>query len=657
VNRAEAVHRSFFLIRPTGDVTKDVFTVNVVAHFDGRPKKEDMYEFTHFTGEQLLSMVDTRKECDGLGGTAINPFVSNPTGVYLVSMWKSPTIPHQYNPTPDDFVLLLGSDATLVTDLSEQHRINLMQILAAEREGEELTNVVSQLGLPSCDVDCGANGAICATVDMPFTNGCVCPTLSSWSTEGNTLSCDDSVAFASIVPGSHYVNHFETRDTWQRGTRATVSWSVAGTPRPVQLHLVPVDAQDTVVAEPLVFSLSADQVAEESFEIELPFDFAPHASHAHVAFATPDAAEVGPSSWGRYTSVGEKFVLAGTGCIVGEFHGECVPRGACGGPTDDGRIDGGVGTCASVATSSPTVVATCCVPRLTPTALPAGSITGPMFLLPETDLVAYVGSKVTLRFVIPETDAYWHVRTAVNGSMYRTEVIDNVVSTILKHGETVFLIAESTDLPLLVDQMTVEGVTYNIWEAIFPVYTLYGDVTNSLAAELGKLQIAIDHVVVAEVDLTVRYPPCAPSRESDGFAFFGETDFTTVNTVGQCVAGRSCSDAEETEANSFFFIDTEDLCGASLGDKVVCCRSAEPANDGFRAANQEGPSGSLSTVAIIAIAAGSLCFLALCAALCCATVLIAKRRRTAVTAAPLATRVHAQPRSRRVSRRPSAAHV
>jgi hypothetical protein len=646
------VDRSFFLVRPTGDVTKDVFTVDVVAHFDGQPKKEYMYEYS---GEQVLSMAETRKACDNFGGTVVNPFVANPTGVYLVSMWKAP--PTKDNPSLGDFRLLTGSDATLVTDLSEQDRINLMQILAAEREDEELTNIVSQLGLPSCDVDCGANGAICATVDLPFTNGCVCPTLSAWSTEGNTLSCDDSLAFTTIVPGARYLDRYDTRDTWQRGTRAAVSWSLAGTPRPVQLHLVPVNAEDTVVAEPLVFSLSAEQVAEGSFEIELPFDFAPTASHAHVAFATRDAAEVGPTSWGRYTSVGYSFVLAGTGCIADDVHGECVPQGTCGGVTDQGRIDGGAASCAFVASSYGP--ATCCVPRSTPTSLPAAGPTGPMFLLPETGLVMYVGQQVTLRVVLPDNDASWAVRRVVEGDSFDAEETTEWTISSTSITRSYFLLATSSNPPLLADLTTNGDDVYNIWETSFTVDSTFALNTDTLASEIATFEIVMAGEVVAQLDATVRFPPCAPSKDYEGFNVYGEADFTAVNTVGQCASKETCRaiEARETDAKSILFIDVEDLCGDSLGEDVVCCRAAGFVNDGFRAEAEDSPSGSLSTGAIIAIAAGSLCFLALCTALCCATVLIAKRHRSTVTAAPVAPRAHGPPRSRRVSRRASSAHV
>ena len=653
VNRDIGVYNTFFLIRPASDVTSNSITVEIVAHFDGRPRTEHAIKYS---GEKRLSMTQTRAACDEFGGTFVNPFVANPTGVYLVSMWRAPL--GKGIASPGDFRLLTGSDAALVSDLSEQDRTNLMQILAAEYQGAELANIVSQLGLPSCGVDCGATGAICSTVDRPQAGGCICPAVSTWSMEGSTLSCDDSLAIDMIVPGARHAYRRQPRDTWQRGTRAPVSWTVTGPARPLQLHIVPVNTEDTVVGEPFVISLSAEQVAEGEMDVELPLEFAPGARHAHVAFASADAVAVGPASWGRYAAVGYSFVLAGAGCIVDDVHGECVTQGECGGAADPGRVDGGVGSCSSITTLGGS--ATCCLPRTTPISVPAGGLTSPMLLLPPAGLLMYVGQQMTLGFVVRASDSEWSVRRMADTESVDAEDTVEWVVAPPSISQSFTLLAHSSVPPTLVVEVESGGERWRVYETTFAVDSVFAANTFSLASETTTFQLLMGEQVVDQVDATVRFPPCASSTELD--LFTGDAGFTSVNTVGQCTTEATCAmiDAAETREATIFHIDIETLCGASLGDDVVCCRSRErSSNPGFRADGEDTASPPLSTAAVVALVVGAICLLSLAALACLAVLLLARRRRQQATAEPSVSgrSTGGGAKGRRVSRRSSMAHV
>mmetsp|Transcript_14241 Transcript_14241/g.44826 ORF Transcript_14241/g.44826 Transcript_14241/m.44826 type:complete len:708 (-) Transcript_14241:44-2167(-) len=653
VRRLMMTSRSFFLIQPTGPVDSSTFSANILVHFDGMAGSPYQYEYE---GEVTVNLDATSSGCADLNSAFTNPFLGNPTGVYLVSMWK-PSVPVG-TPPATYFRLLPGSEAVAVADLTEQQRVNLMQILGAERDAAFIADLLPKLGLQECAADCAATGAVCATADYPFTSGCVCPLLSAWSTTGNTLTCDSSKSFTDIVPGARILDRYDSRDTWQRGTRATVSWTYTGEATPMRLNLVPTNEHDAIIDEPLVVQLSAQQVQEGSVEIELPVDFAPTARFCHVAFATQDALEVAPQSWGRFVSIGLSFVLASPGCIVNDQHGECVPAAECGGARDASRINGGTGTCANLAAPlAGSSLLACCLPNTATAEVPSSGWDKMEVLLPDDIPVLYVGQTVPIRFVAPSNGIQWALSDVVYASSVdEEETPEWFVSSTKVASQTRFL-ANYAEPGRLVNAFQTDGEAWSVYEIDYEVRSANAVQTTSLPSEVATLQLTLAGVVWSSVDIQVRFAPCAPSRGDNGF--FGDEDFTSVNTVGQCASSATCEAVQGAvnDAESFAFIDTEDLCGDSLGEDAVCCYRAGNRNDGFRAADNAGADEGLGTAAIVAIVAGALCLVGLAVTVCCAVAVVATRRRSAAAKVHHANTVSLHPRSRRVSRRPSHANI
>jgi hypothetical protein len=585
---------------------------------------------------------------------AANPFAGKEGEVFLTVL-KSGSRGNRLMHTFD-----YHSDHVPVSSLTDHERAVLAQF--AEGLSEDR---VSETIFPPADYGCDCHEtAICSTVPNVGYAGCVCPARHEWIlNDERVLTCSQPRYFLftqieEIVPGSRVLNlgNVPTLDAWARGTTGAVRWKGQSGLGPLELHIIPVDAHRQPIDEPLVFTLTEEQVARGAKDVPLPLSFAPHAESALVAFASPAAMDVGPQGYARYLAVAPRFQLTGVGCVGdNEKHGECVSVSNCD-ASKVLRANDGEGSCGSIETvgEGSTV---CCVPRTTSLFTYDEPPSTPGFIFPSSYVQVgtpffYAGQTITLQLRVKLGSPY---------TLYELGLTDDLslvgpywLRDLQEgHPEAIReLASDNAPTDPLVD------ITYKIapFYGVQPTVTTVPTTTTTLVLEY----VVDDEPVLELLDFDVIFPLCRGnsflgiSFDSSDWAATS-VDKYTENIAGQCMSAQACESirsAELVNQGEWALGDVNDECGADLGEDAVCCRvNGKVANDGFRQAVGDEGEGGLSTAAIAGIVAGALCVVAACVAVVCSVGLLAhRRRRKPVALSPPSTYTAASGSSRHMQR-------
>jgi hypothetical protein len=602
-----------------------------------------------------INLTASSELCAHLGHGFVSPFAAE-EGVYFVQLerYSRPTTLASDNSVTFEFEV--GTDQRRLADMSVIDRTTVLQVLAAEANDEIYDWVVEkvpELGLADACGTCPGD-SVCSGSTNVGIGGCVCPAKSGWFThESGVLDCASSeiVSISTIVPGSAQVAS-RSADTWQRGATSIIKWTAEGVGIPLVLEIVPTDAQGTVVAEPIRYSLTADQVMAGAFKVALPVTFAPTALVAHVGFLTQVAVEHAPRAAGRYLIRGRHFFLRNAGCIANEEHGECRALAACGGTADPFRVSGGAGTCESLGLE--TEAKTCCLIRDEPFPLLSDySFSSPDILSPGVAVVdgraildggsahAYMGQTQKIRFAVMsenEVEAPW--------SLYHVaDLTDEQASDpawlaqSADRGGLVVRVASSDADGSTVESMHASTYRPGVFAVVHSIdYTFTALNAHSLSVHSQRfVLVQAGEAVVPVAFIDVEYAPCVPEPEFD----WSNLAFTDRNYVGVCAPREACEDAGGIIVDAGLWGDDSSNCAPDLG-KAVCCRYQwGVVNSGFRAAVSGDEGTGLSVGVIVALAAGALCLLLACVALACSALFLS-RRRSAKQVALATAHQHAQ---------------
>jgi hypothetical protein len=618
-----------------------------------------------------INLTASSELCAHLGHGFVSPFAAE-EGVYFVQLerYSRPTTLASDNSVTFEFEV--GTDQRRLADMSVIDRTTVLQVLAAEANDEIYDWVVEkvpELGLADACGTCPGD-SVCSGSTNVGIGGCVCPAKSGWFThESGVLDCASSeiVSISTIVPGSAQVAS-RSADTWQRGATSIIKWTAEGVGIPLVLEIVPTDAQGTVVAEPIRYSLTADQVMAGAFKVALPVTFAPTALVAHVGFLTQVAVEHAPRAAGRYLIRGRHFFLRNAGCIANEEHGECRALAACGGTADPFRVSGGAGTCESLGLE--TEAKTCCqirdepfpfvndYPFSSPDILTPGlAVVNGEYVISGRTAQVFMGQTQKIRFAVmskDELEAPWSLYHVADVAVDEENTRDWLAENAGK-GYVVRVASSDDAGSSSIESMHASSLRPGTFAAVHAVdYTFTALNAKHLSVHSQRLVLVQEGESMSISYLSVEYPPCAPEREFD----WANLEFDDRNAVGKCAPRAACTAAQGVIVDDGFSGVDSSNCGPDLGDAVCCRMQWGVANDGFRANVSKDEGEGLSVGVIVGIAAGALCLVLTCLTLVCGA-LIASRRQSGKQVALATAHQYGQqgspaaaphrPRSRRAS--------
>ena len=361
--------------------------------------------------------------------------------------------------------------------------------------------------------------------------------------------------------------------------------------------------------------------------------FGEHAEYAVIGFISPTAYVYGPRGYASYFALGPRFQLTGVGCVgESEKHGECVAASTCASDSSS-RMSDGLGSCGAVAYTGDGAPV-CCVPRTSSpdtTSIPPY----PGFIFPSSYEGAgtaffHVGQTITIRLHLTAGSPFTlyeigYASATLSVGPYWLRTLQNRNPTNVRE-----LVSDDSPPSTFEYQYTVEP--FDGVPELEASSTAVPTKNNLLALEY----VENDEPVYVLLSFDVVYPPCKGEAYS-GISFdWSNLEDTSIyhatdNLAGQCMSTQACesiSSAQVVEQGKWAYGDTNDECGADLGEDVVCCRmNGGQANDVFRKAVGDESQGGLSTAAIAGIVAGGLCVVALCIAVICSVGLLAHRRR------------------------------
>jgi hypothetical protein len=630
----------FALIQPTGNDVTGKVDATVLHWFVPQAVNPSVTAAT-------IDLDRSAAQCKR-AGSFVSPF-SDPSAVYLVTLTSSGgeflLHPSVFNV---DLASLSGLDLSLV-----------LQIVASETETYRYAAIASAIAPVIAAAECPScyHGA-----SAPITLGdgsCLCPAGTLWTRlPNNDLQCSvpGYPKIQDVRPGLSGDTSVYGRDMWQRGATADITWTVEGQLPALLIEILPVDNRGVVVAEPLSYSLSEDEVASGSLTVTLPVSFAPTATHAAVGFLSPDAQAHAPGTPGRYLAQETYFVLANAGCIVDDVHGECRAAGSCGGPSDPFRVAAGPGTCEDLGVDHE--VSVCCVTQRNPAPLPADYVYDRLDIvspgndnLDDSVVQIFMGEEHPIRFVVmdkPKNSAWalYRVGYVTSGDPENANWLDQQAGK----GSVELVTSSDDDESTLLSTHEVAGrpgVTATL-RTVNHRFTSLG--IAQMGVHVARLVLVQQDEERALVSVACAYAPCAPEPEFDWSAL----EFNDRNLVGQCVPAHVCTEANGRIVDENLFSDDSDNCAPDLGDAVCCRPQWTGGQDGkFRAAAADDGDSSISLPTIVAAVAAGVCCLLACVA--GAVVMVAVSRRNARSKHNLALpAVHHEPyggrqRSRRSS--------